>query len=390
MRQRGGFPTLLLTTAALIMVFLIGACSEAETDEGDSAQERATPVTVETAQSEQVETVERSLGRLRALNDTTVSAEVEGRLVEVSVNEGDAVEQGDTLATIDPLDFELQLSQARAEISQLKAEIETKEAEVERQRQLREGGHVSQAVLEQSESDLVSLEQQLIMARAQLASAQLNRDRSTIVAPISGRIGTRFVNEGEYMNSGQEMFRIVHEEALEVELAFPERLAGKLETGQLVRLQATEADGEMVETEIKAILPTIGRDNSAVVALAKVHNPGNWRPGGSVHAEVVLEVRDSIVVPVQGVVLRPEGEVVFVEEDGRASERSVEVGRRTADWVEIRAGIEPGERIIVDGAGFLAEGVLVEAEVRETVGHAPVAPETEADTDQPEGEEEEG
>jgi len=372
------------------MVFLIGACSEAETDEGDSAQERATPVTVETAQSEQVETVERSLGRLRALNDTTVSAEVEGRLVEVSVNEGDAVEQGDTLATIDPLDFELQLSQARAEISQLKAEIETKEAEVERQRQLREGGHVSQAVLEQSESDLVSLEQQLIMARAQLASAQLNRDRSTIVAPISGRIGTRFVNEGEYMNSGQEMFRIVHEEALEVELAFPERLAGKLETGQLVRLQATEADGEMVETEIKAILPTIGRDNSAVVALAKVHNPGNWRPGGSVHAEVVLEVRDSIVVPVQGVVLRPEGEVVFVEEDGRASERSVEVGRRTADWVEIRAGIEPGERIIVDGAGFLAEGVLVEAEVRETVGHAPVAPETEADTDQPEGEEEEG
>jgi RND family efflux transporter MFP subunit len=390
MRQRGGFPTLLLTTAALIMVFLIGACSEAETDEGDSAQERATPVTVETAQSEQVETVERSLGRLRALNDTTVSAEVEGRLVEVSVNEGDAVEQGDTLAKIDPLDFELQLSQARAEISQLKAEIETKEAEVERQRQLREGGHVSQAVLEQSESDLVSLEQQLIMARAQLASAQLNRDRSTIVAPISGRIGTRFVNEGEYMNSGQEMFRIVHEEALEVELAFPERLAGKLETGQLVRLQATEADGEMVETEIKAILPTIGRDNSAVVALAKVHNPGNWRPGGSVHAEVVLEVRDSIVVPVQGVVLRPEGEVVFVEEDGRASERSVEVGRRTADWVEIRAGIEPGERIIVDGAGFLAEGVLVEAEVRETVGHAPVAPETEADTDQPEGEEEEG
>ena len=390
MRQRGGFPTLLLTTAALIMVFLIGACSEAETDEGDSAQERATPVTVETAQSEQVETVERSLGRLRALNDTTVSAEVEGRLVEVSVNEGDAVEQGDTLATIDPLDFELQLSQARAEISQLKAEIETKEAEVERQRQLREGGHVSQAVLEQSESDLVSLEQQLIMARAQLASAQLNRDRSTIVAPISGRIGTRFVNEGEYMNSGQEMFRIVHEEALEVELAFPERLAGKLETGQLVRLQATEADGEMVETEIKAILPTIGRDNSAVVALAKVHNPGNWRPGGSVHAEVVLEVRDSIVVPVQGVVLRPEGEVVFVEEDGRASERSVEVGRRTADWVEIRAGIEPGERIIVDGAGFLAEGGLVEAEVRESVGHAPVAPETEADTDQPEGEEEEG
>src|SRR5690606_793246 len=81
---------------------------------------------------------------------------------------------------------------------------------------------------------------------------------------------------------------------------------------------------------------------------------------------------------------------VFVEEDGRASERSVEVGRRTADGVEIGAGIEPGERIIVDGAGFLAAGVLVEAEARGTVGHAPVAPETEASTDQSDGGEEEG
>src|SRR5690554_6208571 len=166
MRRRAGFSSHFLSAALLLLVLLVGACGKAEPDEGEESLERKTRVTIEIAEAEEVENLERSLGRLRALNDTRVSAEVEGRLVDVVVNEGDEVQQGDVLATIDPLDFELQLSQARAEIGQLKSEIETKQADVERQRQLREGGHVSVAVMEQTEGELVTLEQQLIMARA--------------------------------------------------------------------------------------------------------------------------------------------------------------------------------------------------------------------------------
>jgi len=364
MRCRSPLSTFTWPGVALVLLLLFGACSQAEPDEGGEGQEQKTRVTVELAELSEVESLERSLGRLRAVDDITVSAEVEGRLLEVLVSEGDEVEQGDLLATIDPLDFELQLSQGRAEIGQLEAEINTQEANVQRQRQLREGGHVSEAVLEQSEAELIALEQSLIMARAKLASAQLNRDRSTIVAPLSGRVGARYVNAGEYMTGGQQMFRIVRGSALEVELPFPERLADVLEAGQTVRLYGTGADDSMVETQIKAILPTIGKDNSAVVALAQLDNPGNWRPGGSVHAEVVLDVHESVLVPGQAVVLRPEGEVVYLDEGGRAVERSVEIGRRTADWVELRAGVGDGDRVIVDGAGFLADGVLVEAEIR--------------------------
>lgn len=342
-------------------VLLLTACSEAETDETEAGPP-APRVTVMTTELQQVEDVERSLGRLRARADTTISAEVEGRLIEIRVSEGDEVELGEELAVIDPLDFELQLSQARAEIGQLTAEIETKEAEVDRQRQLREGGHVPEAVMQQTESDLVSLEQSLIMARARLASSQLNRDRSTILAPFAGRVDVRHVSEGEYMSPGQEMFRIVRGDRLEVEMPFPERLSERLEVGQAVRLYGNGADEATVETEVSSLLPTVGAESRAIVALAELSNPGDWRPGGSVHAEVVLEMRESVVVPGQAVVLRPDGDVVYVEEEGVAVETPVVLGRRTASWVELREGVEPGQRVIIDGAGFLADGVVVEAQ----------------------------
>lgn len=349
------FRWLLPLSAALLLT----ACSEAGTEEADPGPP-APRVTVMETEVQQVEDLERSLGRLRARADTTISAEVEGRLIEIRVSDGDEVDMGDELAVIDPLDFELQLSQARAEIGQFTAEIETKEAEVERQRQLNEGGHVPEAVMQQTEAELVTLEQSLIMARARLASSQLNRDRSTISAPFAGRIDARYVSEGEYMSAGQEMFRIVRGDRLEVEMPFPERLTNRLEVGQVVRLYGNGADEATVETEITSVLPTVGADSRAIVALAELSNPGEWRPGGSVHAEVVLEVRESVVVPGQAVVLRPGGDVVYVEEGGVAVETPVVLGRRTASWVELREGVEPGQRVIIDGAGFLADGVEVE------------------------------
>lgn len=349
----------------LSLALFATACSQAETDEGEPAPP-AVRVSVVEVQPRTVEEIERSLGTLRARMDATVAAEVEGRIVEIRVAEGDEVGEGDTLAVLDPLDFELELSRARAEVGQLLAEIEAKESEVDRQRRLRERDHVPQAVLEQSESELQVLEHRLVLARAAMASAQLNRDRSTVAAPFVGRVDARLVGEGEYMSNGQAMFRVVRTDALEVQLPFPERVAERLEPGQRVRLYGSGSGEEAaVEGEIAAVRPTVGEDSRAVIALVELANPGGWRPGGSVHAEVILQERESGVLPGQAVVLRPGGPVVFVEREGRVAETPVEIGRRTADWIEVVSGLEPGSRVVVDGAGFLADGVAVEAELRD-------------------------
>lgn len=349
----------------LPLALLAAACGQAEPDEGEPSPPAVRVSVVET-QLRSVEEIERSLGILRARMDAAVAAEVEGRVVEIQVAEGDEVGEGDTLAILDPLDFELELSRTRAEVGQLLAEIEVKEGEVDRQRQLRERDHVPQVVLEQSESELQVLEHRLVLARATMASAQLKRDRATIAAPFIGRVAARLVGEGEYVGSGQEMFRVVRTDVLEVQLPFPERVAGRLEPGMRVRLYGNGREAAEVETEIETVRPTVGENSRAVVALAELSNPGGWRPGGRVHAEVVLAERESIVLPGQAVVLRPAGPVVYVEEAGRVAEVAIETGRRTAAWIEVTAGIEPGARVVVDGAGFLADGVAVEAELRET------------------------
>jgi multidrug efflux pump subunit AcrA (membrane-fusion protein) len=101
--------------------------------------------------------------------------------------------------------------------------------------------------------------------------------------------------------------------------------------------------------------------NRSITVIVDFDNPGRWRPGASVRAEVVLAVRkDAVTVPQVAVVRRPVGDVAYVIRDGKAEERPVKRGLRSGTMVEILDGLEPGEIVAVDGAGFLTQGVSVD------------------------------
>jgi hypothetical protein len=116
--------------------------------------------------------------------------------------------------------------------------------------------------------------------------------------------------------------------------------------------------------KIDEIRPTVGTTNRALDAIVKFDNDGTFRGGGSVNAKIVLAVRENaLTVPEQSVVLRPAGKVVYVvtEQDGRltAQQRVVETGIRQEGFYEILKGLAPGDRVAVDGAGFLSNGAVV-------------------------------
>jgi RND family efflux transporter MFP subunit len=128
-----------------------------------------------------------------------------------------------------------------------------------------------------------------------------------------------------------------------------------------VRLRSAAAGDSVVNARVTDIRPGVNPSSRSVTLIVDFENPGGWRPGASVRAELILSVREAaLLVPQVAVVRRPAGEVVYVIENGIARERVVRRGERRGREVEILDGLTGDEVIAVDGAGFLADGAKVD------------------------------
>jgi RND family efflux transporter MFP subunit len=112
---------------------------------------------------------------------------------------------------------------------------------------------------------------------------------------------------------------------------------------------------------VTEVRPSVNPANRSITVIVDFDNPGGWRPGASVRADVVLAVRqNAVTVPQVAIVRRPVGDVVYVINDGKAEERPVKRGLRSGKMVEVLEGLKAGEVVAVDGAGFLTQGGSVD------------------------------
>lgn len=333
---------------ALLALVALVACAEPVDEPAD---ERAVPVTTATIRLGEVEVIERTVGRIEAATTPTVAAEVAGRVVAVEVDAGDRVGTGDLLARIDDTNY-------RNAVQRLVALYEQQERTVDRLRRLRAENSVAQSQLDEAESQLTALE-------AQLGDARTALRRTQVVSPVNGRVQQRFVSIGDFRGMGDPVFRVSTDDRLRIVLPFPERLAAQLAVGLEVRIESP-LDGTDVVAAVTELRPMVGATSRALEAIVELDNPGGWRPGGSVSAAVVVAVRNErAIAPAQAVVQRPSGQVVYVVDGDRARERRVTLGIRLNGDIEVASGLQAGDRVVVDGAGFLTDGALVT--VRDTM-----------------------
>lgn len=347
--------------SVLFLGLLLAACGASE--EG-GRQERATPVTTTAVETRAVERVELSVGRLRANSAPAVSAETGGRIRQVHVDVGDTVEAGQALADIDAELQRIAVNSGRAEVARLQALLENERRRVRRLSDLAKSQSIAQDQLDEARTAVESLQAQLEAAQARLEDAEYNLRQTTIVSPVSGKIQSRLISVGDYVTPGMRVFELVSGRALQAFLPLPEHLQGAIALGQPVRLAAPARPDDWIDAEVTDLRPVIGEGSRAIELIVDLDNPGGWRAGGSVTARVVLERHEGVVVPPASVVRRPAGEVVYVVDGQRAVERSVRVGLRGDGWVEIADGVESGETVVVDGAGFLTDDALLEVRER--------------------------
>ena len=338
-------------------------------------------------------------GTLAAFDQTTVSVKVPGRLSTISVDLGSVVRQGQVIAQIDPQDYRLRVQQADAALAQARVRLGLSpqgsdekidpeqtstvrqaravydEARVARDRaaKLVEQGVIAKAEFDAATSAFKVAEgryqdayeevrnRQGILAqrKSELALAQQQLKDTSVVAPLDGVVQEKRASVGEYLAAGAPVVNIVKMDPLRLRAQIPERESRTVHTGQDVRV-TVEGDSTVYSGKVMRLSPVISEQNRILMVEADVRNNGTLRPGSFAHAEIVTnDAKMAVTVPNNAIVTFAGIEKVIVVQNGKALERPITTGRRSPEFTEIVAGVNVGEKVVVD-PGNLQSGQAVE------------------------------
>ena len=336
------------TACAALLIAAAGCGREAEESSAPAARDRV--VTVETVPVEmrQWQLIARAVGSLTAEEQVAIRNEVGGLVRAIEAAEGDWVEEGALLLRIDD-------EVAALEVRRAEARYEEMQANLERRRPLFESNLISESEIIASESNFKAAEAELGLARRRLAD-------TAIRAPIEGSLGRRYISRGDYAAVGTRLFDLVQINPLKLDFELPERYLSLVQTGQTVRVRTAAWPELEFEGEIYFIDPLINLATRTIPVRARVANDElQLRPNLFVTVEVDVALLDeALVVPEEAIISDLGGYRVYVvDADDRAQVRAVELGEREPGWIQVRNGVEPGERVVAVGHQRLQPGIRV-------------------------------
>jgi len=348
-------PSTWLVLAALALV----GCSDGAASEARAAAERP-PVPVEVAPVGRgpLRLVRTVTGSLEAAAQFVVAPKVGGRIAELAVDLGDAVERGQVVAVLDDDEFaqaelEALADLAVAEASQAEAAsaLEIAERALEREEALREQGVTSESALDAARSEVIAgrasvavTQARLARARASLDAARIRLGYTRVRADWSGGddrrvVAERFVDAGANVPANAALFSIVELDPMQAVVFVAERDYARLSVGQRVELATDAAPGRTFEGRVVRIAPMFRRSTRQARVEVELANPGEaLKPGMFVRAELELERdEDATHVPFAALTEREGVTGVFVLSADGASVR----------WQPVEPGIVDGERVAV-------------------------------------------
>ncbi len=298
-------------------------------------------------------------GNIAAWQEASVGSEVNGlRLASVRVNVGDVVERGQVLATFAPDTLQADVAQTRAAVAGAQATLAEAAANADRARALQSSGALSEATITQSLTAERTAQAQLDAQRALLQTQQLRLSQTQVRAPDSGVISARNATVGAVSPAGQELFRLIRQGRLEwrAEVAGPD--LARIETGMPVRI--TLPSGEVIEGRVRMVAPTVDPKTRNGLVYVDLRQPGSARAGMFARGDFEIGSSSALTLPQSAVLLRDGFSwVLRIEPDSTITQLKVDVGRRVADRIEIKSGLEASARVVASGGGFLGDGDLV-------------------------------
>ncbi|HEX6995080.1 MAG TPA: efflux RND transporter periplasmic adaptor subunit [Gammaproteobacteria bacterium] len=326
------------------------------------------------------------VGRFEPVEHVEVRPRVSGYIVEAHFEEGQRVERGQLLFTIDPRPFEARRDEARGRAAAASARLENARTELERARGLVDIGAVSTEELEALEAAVRTAEAELTAARAAVRAAELDVEFTKVVAPISGRVSYRRVDPGNAVKADETVLTTVvsvdpiHFVFQGSEALYLKYKRAEIEGPRIVRIRLQDERDYRWAGELDFLDNSIDTGSGTIRGRAVVPNPdGFLTPGMFGHMLLQASAEYSgVLLPDSAIATRGADRIVYVVDDeGLVSARTIELGDLHEGLRVIRSGLAAGDRVVVDGQqrvrpGQNADVVLARLEAPGPDG-APVA-----------------
>lgn len=351
------------TLSALVLVLGVSAIALAGCGKKPEKKTRAAPsasatVSLATVSSQPIARQINATGTVSPWEEVPVGAET-GGLTAVAVNaeEGQTVRAGQVLVQLNSALITAQLRQQDAAVASARATLAEASAALNRAKELQAKGYLSQAGLDTAIARQGTSAANLAAAEAGRGETAARVAQTSIRAPVGGLISRRSVTKGQIVTAGSELFRIVRDSRLELDADIPETDLSSVKAGMSAKIYSdkvgeTTGRVRIVTSEVNPAT----RIGTARIALSSM---GGFRPGMFARATIDAGDQAALVVPSASVLYRENRPGVFVVDAAKKVHfRRIVILATTGDRVAA-TGLNAGEQVVVEGAGFLGEGDLV-------------------------------
>lgn len=334
---------------------------------------RVTSVETEAITRQQIADQVRSFGTVKAQDVVAITPQVSNRIINLYVDLGDTVRQGQLLAKIYDATFRDQLQQAKAQLAQSKVAIQRDSTQFARQERLLESNAISQAEFDNAFATYRSSLSQYQSAVASVTQAQENFNNTEVRSPVRGVVVSRTGAEGDIASAGQTLFEVANLVGYESRIYLPVQDWRAIKIGQPVNLRVSNEG----ETSAKGVVSRKSPQLDATTGLGEVvvtltEIGSSIYPGVLTENVIDIENKENAIVVSRGslvekveTIIEPESNTiqldrkysVFVSKGDSVVElRQLELGIEQGDKIEVISGLRPGENIVVTGQNSLQDG----------------------------------
>lgn len=311
------------------------------------AAQAAEPLATAPVQLREVEQTYSVDGVVEATRQSTVSAQISGRVKGIFFDVGDRVSKGQIILRIDEREAEQALAGSRAQLSQAQAALQNARLNYERSKQLFEQKFISQAALDKAKSDYEMARAQAEASEAGAQQSALAQSYTAVVAPYGGVVSARMVELGEMVTVGKPLMTGFDPSQLRVIANVPQHKLKEIGTRPTVAVEVPSLN-RWIDAAAVTVQPSAdARTHSTQVRVDLPSNQAGLYPGMFVRTHFVVGKVSKLLVPASAVVRRSEVVAVYVVDDkGVPRLRQVRLGEANAqNEIEVLAGLNVGERV---------------------------------------------